>query len=131
MEESVVAKRPATSLFVSLLATSLSLTLLLVPWSSSTAVPQIASAETLPQRGAGFRLLETTITDIHGAMRAGQLTCRQLVQMYMDRIEAYDQQGPALTAVQTLNPNALAEADRLDAQLGASGMAGPLHCIPV
>ena len=37
-----------------------------------------------------FQLLEATISDIHEAYRSGRLTARQLVQMYLDRIEAYD-----------------------------------------
>jgi amidase len=80
----------------------------------------------------GFSVLETTIGDIHGAYRDGRLTCRQLVQAYLDRIEAYDQQGPALNAIVTLNPNALAEADALDAAgAGQKVLTGPLHGIPV
>ncbi|MBI2821036.1 MAG: hypothetical protein HYX74_02315, partial [Acidobacteria bacterium] len=43
-----------------------------------------------------FHLLEATIQDIHSAYQSGQLTARQLVQMYLDRIEAYDKKGPAL-----------------------------------
>ena len=78
-----------------------------------------------------FRLLEATIEDIHGAYRAGQLTARQLVQMYLDRIQAYDQKGPALNAIITINAEAFAEADRLDAALKNSGFVGPLHGIPV
>jgi Asp-tRNA(Asn)/Glu-tRNA(Gln) amidotransferase A subunit family amidase len=78
-----------------------------------------------------FRLAEATIDAVHSAMRSGQITCRQLVQLYIDRIAAYDQQGPALNSIQTVNPRALLEADRLDAQLSASGWAGPLHGIPV
>src|SRR5262249_61216208 len=31
----------------------------------------------------------------------------------------------------TVNPNALQEADRLDATFKVSGAVGPLHCIPV
>ena len=37
-----------------------------------------------------FNVLETTIDDIHSAYKSGQLTSHQLVQMYLDRIEAYD-----------------------------------------
>ncbi len=37
-----------------------------------------------------FELLEATIADIHDAYSSGQLTSRQLVQLYLDRIEAYD-----------------------------------------
>lgn len=80
---------------------------------------------------SGFRLIEATIDGIHAAMRAGQISCRELVQQYLNRIEAYDRQGPALHAIQTVNPDALAEANRLDAQLAASGPVGPLHGIPV
>ena len=82
----------------------------------------------------GFRLLwggEATIADIHTALQAKQMTCRQLVQMYLDRIEAYDKKGPTLNAIVVVNPNALATADDLDARLARSGMVGPLHCVPV
>ena len=80
---------------------------------------------------APFRLLEATIDDIHRAYKSGQLTSRQLVQMYLDRIEAYDKKGPTLNAIITINSQALEEADRLDAAFKASGLVGPLHGIPV
>ncbi|MCH7571186.1 MAG: amidase [Deltaproteobacteria bacterium] len=80
---------------------------------------------------APFRLLEATIDDIHSAYKSGQLTSHQLVQMYLDRIEAFDQNGPAINAIITLNSKALEEADRLDATFKASGLVGPLHGIPV
>jgi len=51
---------------------------------------------------------EATIADIHAAIRSKDLTCRQLVQTYLDRIEAYDKKGPALNAIIVVNPNALA-----------------------
>jgi Asp-tRNA(Asn)/Glu-tRNA(Gln) amidotransferase A subunit family amidase len=78
-----------------------------------------------------FNVLETTISEIHGAYRSGDLTARQLVQIYLDRIEAYDQQGPEINALISLNPAALDEADRLDALFEASGPVGPLHGIPL
>jgi Asp-tRNA(Asn)/Glu-tRNA(Gln) amidotransferase A subunit family amidase len=78
-----------------------------------------------------FHLLDATIEGIHAAMRAGQLTSRELVQLSLDRIAAYDQRGPTLNAVQTVNPAALQEAERLDARLRDSGLGGPLHGIPV
>ena len=84
--------------------------------------------------GAGqtpFHLLETTIDNVHAALRSGQITCRQLVELYLKRIEAYDQAGPRLNAVQTVNPRAFEEAERLDREYSASGPTGPLHCIPV
>src|SRR5215468_4277436 len=86
-----------------------------------------------PEAGA-FQLLRTdeaTIADIQAALKARTLTCRALVQMYLDRIEAYDKKGPALNAIVTVNADALKTADALDAQLAQSGPVGPLHCVPM
>jgi amidase len=82
-------------------------------------------------RGKPFHLLETTIDDIHAAFQSKQITCRALVSLYLQRIEAYDKMGPGLNAVQTVNPHALQEAERLDATYASAGPVGPLHCIPV
>lgn len=76
-------------------------------------------------------LLELTIPQARAAMEAGRLTCRQLVQGYLDRIAAYDSAGPGLNAIQTINPRALLEADSLDAVRRARGSLGALHCVPV
>ena len=80
---------------------------------------------------SAFDIIEATIKDIHSAYGSGQLTARRLVQMYLDRIDAYDRKGPALNAIITLNSQALEEADRLDGAFKASGLVGPLHGIPV
>lgn len=76
-------------------------------------------------------ILEATIEGIHSAYRSGQLTSRQLVQMYLDRIEAYDRRGPAINSIITINSKALEEAERLDALFKTSGPVGPVHGIPV
>jgi amidase len=78
-----------------------------------------------------FEIVETGIDQVHAAYKSGKLTARQLVQAYLDRIRAYDQQGPKINAIIALNPKALEDADRLDAQYRTSGLAGPLHGIPV
>jgi len=90
-----------------------------------------ATPPAAPRPAAPFQVLEATIDGIHRAMRAQQLTCTQLVQAYLDRVAAYDQAGPKLNAIQTVNPNALALAARLDAAFRATGPVGPLHCVPV
>jgi amidase len=77
-----------------------------------------------------FELEEATIASIHAAMRHGDLTCRDLVQRYLDRIDAYDKRGPALNAIITINQTALSQADALDAEVAKGGRTGPLHCIP-
>lgn len=78
-----------------------------------------------------FNVMEATIDSIHAAYENHTLTAHQLVQMYLDRIHAYDQAGPKLNVIITLNPNALAEADRLDAAFRKGGLVGPMHGIPV
>jgi len=74
---------------------------------------------------------EATVSDVHAAMAAGDLTARRLVDAYLERIAAYDAGGPALNAVIALNPDARASADELDARFRRSGPVGPLHGIPV
>lgn len=79
-----------------------------------------------------FHLMETTIAQVHTAMLAGELTCRQLAEAYLARIDAYEKNGPAVNAIILINPRALEEADRLDAALKDTGaLTGPLHGIPV
>ncbi len=79
-----------------------------------------------------FVLEEATVDSIHAAYRSGSLTAVDLVKAYLARIEAYDQQGPALRAMLTLNPEALQLAARLDAEYKArKGKVGPLHGIPL
>ena len=78
-----------------------------------------------------FHVLETTIADIHSAYRSGSLKARQLVQMYLDRIDAYDKKGPRINSLIALNSGALQEAERLDTAFEASGPVGPLHGIPI
>src|SRR5437870_6545695 len=78
-----------------------------------------------------FNILETTIDEVGRAYQSGQLTARQLVQLYLDRIEAYDKKGPTINAIITVNPRALEEANRLDAALKTSRFVGPLHGVPI
>ncbi|WP_308752672.1 amidase family protein [uncultured Anaerotruncus sp.] len=78
-----------------------------------------------------FDFKETTVAAVHRAMLAGEVTCRELAEYYLKRIDAYDQKGPCLNAIILVNPRALEEADRLDAALKNGGLTGPLHGIPV
>ena len=79
----------------------------------------------------GFEVEEATIAEVHAAFHSGELTCVALVQAYLERMDAYDKQGPRLNAIATVNPGALDEAVRLDEAFAAGGLTGPLHCIPV
>ena len=78
-----------------------------------------------------FAIEEATIAGIRQALQTKAVTCRQIVQAYLDRIAAYDRKGPALNSILTLNPKALEEADRLDSELSKGAAMGPLHCAPL
>ncbi|MDB5945767.1 MAG: gatA, partial [Ramlibacter sp.] len=80
----------------------------------------------------GFVLHEATVDSIHAAFKSGELTCSALIKGYLDRIAAYDKQGPSLRAILTINPDAMRIAVQMDQQYRESrGRVGPLHCIPV
>ena len=93
------------------------------------SVVQVGFAQT--PKSAPFEIMETTIDDVHTAYKSGKLTAHQLVQAYLDRIAAFDKNGPGINCVITLNPDALKEADKMDAAFKASGFVGPLHGIPI
>jgi len=94
-------------------------------------------AERLPaqpqaNRNVTFVPEEATISGIHAALAAGHTTCVGVVQAYLRRIDAYDDRGPALNAIITINRAALETAADLDRVQNASRSAlGPLHCVPV
>ncbi len=78
-----------------------------------------------------FQLQEATVASVHDALARGEITCAQLTKLYIERIEAYNLQGPALRAIITVNPSAMELAAEMDRQYKASRTsAGPLHCIP-
>ena len=84
-----------------------------------------------PARGQSPGLAGRTLEEINQAMDSGALTSEALIQMYLDRIAAYDQQGPTLNAIIALNPRALEQARALDAERRQRGPRSPLHGIPV
>jgi amidase len=74
---------------------------------------------------------EMTILELQAQMGSGALNARAITEMYLERIEALDKQGPGINAIMELNPDALAIADALDVEREAKGPRGPLHGIPV
>ncbi len=78
-----------------------------------------------------MNLEEITIAQLQQKMTDGELTARDIVSYYLNRIETIDQLGPKLNSVIELNPDALAIADGLDAERVQSGARGLLHGIPI
>lgn len=85
---------------------------------------------TVAAEAAVFRLEEATVADINQAFEADALTSEQLVELYLNRIETYDQQGPAINSMITVNPEALQRAIELD-QERPEEPTSPLYGIPV
>jgi amidase len=105
---------------------------LLTLWTAAASIaatsiaappPAVAEARFVPE--------EATIPALQQAFREHRLTCHALVSLYLDRIAAYDKTGPKLNAILTLNADALARADALDATFAQHGATGPLYCVPV
>lgn len=79
-----------------------------------------------------FKFVEATIDDAHRAILAGEITVRDLVQGYLDRINAFDKNGPELNSIVTVNEQALDDADALDKYFSENKrLRGPLHGVPV
>ena len=93
--------------------------------------PAPESATKPAANAASFAFEEAGIADLQQRMAAGTTSSRALTQAYLDRIAALDDAGPTLNAVIETNPQALADADALDAERRAGKLRGPLHGIPI
>lgn len=92
-------------------------------FSACTSVPE---APAIPDD-----YLEFDIAALQAAMESGDVTARELVDYYMERIERLDDSGPELNSVIGINPDARSIAEALDAERAARGPRGPLHGIPI
>jgi Asp-tRNA(Asn)/Glu-tRNA(Gln) amidotransferase A subunit family amidase len=90
----------------------------------------LVSVRVPAQTRGKFEVTETTIAETQAAIRAGKVNCHQLVEAYLKRIRAYDQ-TTGLNAIVVVNPDALADADRLDQEFKRTGKLRPLHGIAV
>ena len=95
----------------------------------------VGSGSPLGSQTAGaprpFDVYEASISDLQAAMASGRTSSLALVDAYLARIAAYDRQGPALNTMIRLNPNARAEAGRLDDERRRGRVRGPMHGIPI
>ena len=93
--------------------------------------PTDKNAPLPPDTHKNFELEGLSIDELRQKMEDGTYTARQITQLYLDRIQQIDQNGPALHAVLEINPDALAIADALDKERAEHKVRGPLHGIPV
>ncbi len=78
-----------------------------------------------------FELNEVTIEWLQEHMANGKYTSAVITQLYLDRIQALDKNGPKLNSVIELNPDAMEIAKAMDAERKAGKVRGPMHGIPV
>lgn len=90
-----------------------------------------ASTSRGSQNPQSFKFEEYTIKQVQEGFDAGEFSVQELVQAYLDRIAEVDDDGPMLNSVIETNPDALAIAKELDAELKEGKKRGPLHGIPV
>jgi amidase len=74
---------------------------------------------------------EWTIAELEKKMASGELTARQLAEMYLGRIAMVDDGEDGINSIIELNPDALVIAENLDAERKSGKVRGPLHGIPV
>lgn len=73
-------------------------------------------------------LVEADLPGMQEKMEKREISSRQLVLMYLDRIGALDKK---VNAILEINPDAVHIAAALDAERNTKGARGPLHGIPV
>lgn len=78
---------------------------------------------------SGFNIIELTIKEYHKALRNDTISCKELVERYLARIERLDQ-STGLNSMVVLNSKAIQQAKRLDKEYKETGKLRPLHGVP-
>jgi amidase len=77
-----------------------------------------------------FSLVEATIPDIQESVKSGRVSCRDVVEGYVRRIEAYDQ-ARGINAITAINPNAIERANDVDRAIQNGESLPDLFCTPL
>ncbi len=114
---------------------TLALTTALVPVSSKPLAADIGASVTREHRApASVKAFDPTtldLPDVIAALESGVTSSEALVEAYLARINAFDDAGPRLNAVLSLNPDALAIARERDRDRAAGLIRGRMHGVPV
>jgi len=94
------------------------------PWAAALSLALAGAAH-------GQTIVERSAVDISAALAAGRVSSEALVRAYLKRIDDIDRSGPALHSVISLNPHAMADARKADADRKAGRIVGPLQGVPV
>lgn len=88
----------------------------------------MSAAQAQEVRRQQVEVVELTVAQVQADYSAGRYAAVDLVGAFLERIARYE---GTYNAFVSMNPDALAEAARLDAEMAASGPRGPLHGVPV
>jgi len=90
-----------------------------------------ACATTIPsQKPSKFSFVETTIDDIHAAIKNNAINCEAITNGFLDRIKKYDEISN-LNSIIYINPNAIKKAQALDKKYQETKSLRSLHCVPI
>ena len=70
---------------------------------------------------------ELTVAQLQQGYKEGKYTVKDIVQVYLDRINELDKNGPRLNSIIVINPDAMTIADEMDKELAAGKTRGPMH----
>ncbi|MDH3379639.1 MAG: amidase family protein [Gammaproteobacteria bacterium] len=102
-------------------------------WVLLTSIGLLLSACTTSmqsQKPAGFSFIETTIDDIHTAIKDQTVDCEAITHGFLNRIRKYDEISN-LNSIIYINPKAIDEAKALDEKFQATKTMHSLHCVPI
>lgn len=103
----------------------------LARWLAVAAALSLSSAALACDKSrtvAGIDLTTATLENLSAALAAKRVTSEKLASAYLKRIRDCD---GALHSIISINPGALADAKRLDAERAAGKLRGPLHGVPI
>src|SRR6056297_2890806 len=84
-----------------------------------------------PSEFERLSLEDITVFELQDRYESGDLSTRQVVQAYLNRIEEIDLNGPALNSVLTANPNALDIPDPLPPEAQDGHVGGGRHGVRI
>jgi amidase len=99
-------------------------------YRTSALLTCAALLSTSAHAAARVDITEITIAGTQRAIAEHRISCHEVIEQYLLRIRAYDQ-STRLNALVLVNPNALAEADRFDAEFKLTQQIHGLQCIGV
>ncbi len=90
-----------------------------------------SSQQSMTNMTTDFQFQEMTIPEMQQGFQDGKFSIVDVVQAYLNRIEAIDKNGPVLNSIIEVNPEAMDIARNLDKALRDGKVKGALHGIPV